>query len=46
MRVAAYHSKLPGTEVYHTDDRCVVGNNIEWYNRVAGTGGHRHCSYC
>lgn len=45
-KVAAFHSKLPGTEVYHDDNTCTTGNNIESYNRVAGTGGLRHCSDC
>jgi len=45
-RVSPFHSKLPGTEVYHNDNRCTVGNNIESYNRVSGTGGHRLCKQC
>lgn len=45
-RVAAFHSKLPGTEVYHDDNSCTVGNNIETINRVPGTGGLRRCSTC
>ena len=38
MKVAPFHSKLPGTDVHHDDDSCTVGNNIESYNRVSGTG--------
>lgn len=45
-KVAAFHSKLPGTDVYHNDSRCTVGDNIESYNRVSGTGGHRLCKQC
>lgn len=45
-KVSPFHSKLPGTEVYHNDNKCTVGNNIESYNRVAGTGGHRLCHTC
>ena len=45
-KVAAFHSKLPGTAVYHNDNKCTVGNNIETYNRVSGTGGHRLCQTC
>jgi len=46
MKVNPYHSKLPGTEVYHTHNDCTVGNNIEAHNRVSGTGGLRLCSEC
>ena len=45
-KVSPFHSKLPGTEVYHNDNTCTVGNNIESYNRVSGTGGLRLCSVC
>jgi hypothetical protein len=45
-RVAAFHSKLPGTTVYHDNSRCTEGNNIESYNRRPGTGGHRLCERC
>lgn len=46
MRVSPFHSKNPGTLVYHNNDRCTEGNNIESYNRVEGTGGLRLCSGC
>ncbi len=46
MRVNPFHSKLPGTEVYHNNNKCTEGNNIEPRNRVSGTGGHRLCSGC
>ena len=45
-KVATYHSKKPETEVHHNNDACTVGNNIESYNKVAGTGGLRLCSVC
>jgi hypothetical protein len=45
-KVPAFHSKLPGTEVHHNDNKCTVGNNIESYNKVSGTGGLRLCSVC
>jgi hypothetical protein len=45
-KVPAFHSKLPGTDVYHNDNTCTVGNNIESYNKVSGTGGLRLCSQC
>lgn len=46
VKVAAFHSKLIGTVVYHDQTGCTEGDNIESYNRVAGTGGLRHCSHC
>jgi hypothetical protein len=44
--VSPFHSKLPATEVYHNNNKCTVGNNIETYNKVSGTGGLRLCSDC
>jgi len=46
MQVSPFHSKLPGTTVYHDQSACTLGNNIESHNRVAGTGGHPKCSQC
>ena len=46
MRVNPFHSKLEGTEVYHNNNKCTEGNNIEKENWVAGTGGLRLCSHC
>lgn len=45
-KVAAFHSKLPGTSKHHNDNKCTEGNNIEARNRVAGTGGHPLCDHC
>jgi hypothetical protein len=45
-KVTAFRSKLPGTGVHHNDDKCTVGNNIESYNRVAGSGGLPLCHTC
>jgi len=45
-KVPPFHSKLSGTEVYHDNNECTVGNNIESSNRVSGTGGLRKCSVC
>jgi len=44
-KVAPFHSKLP-TEVYHDQSGCTVGDNIESYNKVNGTGGKRRCAEC
>lgn len=46
MKVAPFHSKLPGTGVHHNNNQCTLGNNIESYNRVAGTGNLPLCSQC
>ena len=46
MRVNPFHSKKPGTEVYHDNNKCTEGNNIESYNRESGTGGLRLCQGC
>lgn len=46
-KVAAFHSKREqDKKVYHDDDRCTEGNNIETYNRVSGTGGRPKCEHC
>ena len=45
-KIAAFHSKLPGTSVYHNDNACTEGDNIESYNRVSGTGGLPLCTHC
>jgi hypothetical protein len=45
-KVAAFHSKLPGTTRHHNNNPCTEGNNIEQSNRVSGTGGHPLCSHC
>lgn len=45
-KVPPFHSKLPGTKVYHDNDRCTEGNNIEKQNRVSGTGGLPKCDHC
>jgi hypothetical protein len=45
-KVPAFHSSLPGTTVYHDNDACTEGDNIETYNRVPGTGGPPLCSHC
>jgi hypothetical protein len=46
-RVASFHSKASTDRpVYHDNDRCTEGNNIESYNRVPGTGGRPRCEHC
>jgi hypothetical protein len=45
-KVSPFHSKLSGTEVYHDNNACAEGNNIESGNRLSGTGGLKKCSTC
>jgi hypothetical protein len=45
-KVAPFHSKKPGTTVYHDNSSCTEGNNIERENRVSGTGGRNKCDHC
>lgn len=46
-KVAAFHSKLTTDKnVYHNNDKCTEGNNIETRNKVAGTGGRPLCTHC
>ncbi len=46
MRVNPFHSKLEGTEVYHNNNKCTEGDNIQPENRISGTGGLRLCERC
>jgi len=46
MKTNAFHSKKPGTKVHHNNTSCTEGNNIEWYNKEPGTGGHPLCDHC
>lgn len=46
-KVAPFHSKKPSDRpVYHDNDKCTEGNNIERENKVSGTGGRPKCSHC
>lgn len=46
-KVPAFHSKLRSDRpVYHDDNECTEGNNIEPENRVPGTGGRPKCDHC
>ena len=47
MKVPSFHSKLTSDKnVYHDNDKCTEGNNIEKQNRVDGTGGRPRCEHC
>ena len=46
-KTGQFHSKKVGTKnVYHDNTSCTEGNNIETYNKVAGTGGRPKCEHC
>jgi hypothetical protein len=45
MKVAPFHSKVT-LEVHHDQSTCKVGNNIETYNKVSGTGNLPKCQEC
>ena len=46
-KVAPFHSKLQSDKpVYHDNDNCTEGNNIERKNKVPGTGGRPRCDHC
>ena len=44
-KVKPFHTKEK-TDVYHNDNKCTEGNNIEKYNKRPGTGGKRKCKGC
>lgn len=47
MRVKPFHSiKKIDRNVYHDNDRCTEGNNIETANRRDGTDGRPRCEHC
>lgn len=43
-KVAPFHSEKE--PVYHDDNRCTEGNNIEQKYWRAGTGGKAKCQHC
>ena len=46
-KVTAFHSKKEtDRKVYHDDNKCTEGNNIESYNKASGTGGRPRCEHC
>lgn len=46
-KVTPFHSaRANDRNVYHDNDRCTEGNNIEWANRRQGTGGRPQCDHC
>lgn len=46
-KVPPFHSILEtDRNVYHDNDRCTEGNNIERKNRRDGIGGRPKCEHC
>jgi hypothetical protein len=45
-RVAPFYSDEPGRKVYHNNNQCTEGNNIEARNWRSGTGNKRLCERC
>lgn len=46
-KVAPFHSTLEqDRNVYHDNDECTEGNNIEDRNRAQGTDGRPRCNRC
>ncbi len=46
-KIAAWHSKREADrKVYHDDNKCTEGNNVETYNRTPGTAGRPKCEHC
>src|ERR1051326_3555891 len=41
-----WHSTRPGETVYHNNNACTEGNNIELYYFAAGDGGLKLCHHC
>ncbi len=46
-KVAPFHSAKPNTpNVYHDNNKCTEGNNIETQYLRQGTGGRPRCQHC
>lgn len=45
MKVNPFHSKVT-LNVHHDQSTCKLGDNIETYNKVSGTGGLPKCDEC
>jgi len=45
MKVNPFHSKKSGSNVYHDNNKCTEGNNIERENKASGTGGKSKCDH-
>jgi hypothetical protein len=46
-KVSPFHSKKPNTKnVYHDDNKCTEGDNIEKQYLAGGTAGRPKCEHC
>ena len=46
-KVAPFHSvKLYAKNVYHDNDKCTEGNNIETQYKRSGTANRPKCEHC
>jgi hypothetical protein len=46
-KVGPFHSVKPNASyVYHDNDKCIEGNNIERENKMYGIGGRPQCDLC
>lgn len=47
-KTAAFHSTNPNLtkKVYHDNNKCTEGNNIESYYLAQGTAGRPKCEHC
>lgn len=46
-KVSPFHSvKETDRKVYHDDNQCTEGNNIETQNRRPGKDGRPQCDHC
>ncbi len=43
-KVSPFHAE--NSDVYHDNDSCTEGNNIETRNWRSGTGGKSKCDHC
>ena len=46
MQVMPFYSKRKDIKVYHNNNKCTEGNNIEPENLKHGTSGRRLCERC
>ena len=46
MRVNSFYSIMKDKKVYHNNNKCAEGNNIEPKNLKHGTAGRRLCERC
>ena len=46
MKVSPFYSKIKGTRVYHNNDKCHLGDNINKKYKRTGTDKRRLCKEC